>query len=157
MLEWKDGRCQNPPAGWHVGVHLRKHSPVWRWRAAKLSEFGSEKYPIYEGQVYQTERAAQFAVESALIRLVVIPLPAWHQNLACLPTQQWVWVPGDDTDCPTVGTVWLGDRGFVFSTAACAVSRPYSSWRAAQAAAEIHLRAELAAYLDELAAKEGAL
>ncbi len=146
LLIWKDGRCTNPPQDWAVTVMRSEYSEGWRFCASKNSGFGG-----IDDCHYATERQAQLACEAALVRLGILPLPEWTARDATLahivaPTGE-LWA--EARRAGPIGYTWE----LLSIWDACGDVITFDE---AQAAAERHLRAEYAAWLEAQAAKEGA-
>ncbi len=126
---------------------------IWRWSAGWPNGQASQSD-------YATERQAQLACEAALIRLGVVQLPEWHQSDKHGMQEQLRWyhtkkvngLHATATDFDGRWVVWNETNEPIVSGGGPGPGTP----RYALNMAEIHLRAELAARCDALAAKEGA-
>lgn len=161
MLTWENGHCTNPPPArtgspdgsrWEIAVTL---GPGWSWLAGLVhddAEFGVWCPRSYHEEGYATERQAQLACESALLRLGLLPLPDLESGEALrgytAPIQERF---ADGSPAPVRFWGWRVARVGNYTVAA----GECESEDAASAAAERHLRAELAAWLDVQAAEEG--
>lgn len=75
-LEWKNGKCTNPPPGWVACVWWRRDDTCW-W-GAELAEGDRVRSSHTGDNGYLTIEPTQRACEVALWRLGVLPLPEWN-------------------------------------------------------------------------------
>ncbi len=155
-LNWKDGRCTNPPAGFAITVARSEYSHGWRFCASKNSGFGG-----IDDCGQATERQAQLAAEAALWRLGVLPLPEWTKHgrhLECHRIADLTYRAEVSLWRDLGRLTWVHVSQGPHAMAACDLHLR-GQWEpvaAAKVRAERHLRAEIAAALAAEAAKETA-
>lgn len=156
LLDWYNtGHCSNPPGDWRIRVFLSDTTPgSWAFVAERIGNGIN-----WAG--YPTERAAQLAAEAFLWRNGVLALPRWVLANPRYPSDDRIRCGDEDCYAMFGRASDLGSSWFEAE-----VRRRYelpiklgpsTEREPIISAAERHLRAELAAWLDELAAKEGAL
>lgn len=144
-LTWKDGTCTNAPDGWSVSVSV-DYGRGWKWWARFIDNRATRDLAERD---FSTERAAQLACEAALIRLGVVPLTEAIVDQVLSIEERYV-------DSDHADTEWWWCVGEIQPPHYTVLEGTAANQAAATAAAERHLRAELAAWLDAEAAKEGA-